>query len=477
MKSLLVVRKAGQQMPEAFRQKLIEQHPTGLGYASFQDTHVDNEIWDGTSADLADALNTVEKSYVDDEVVFWAVEANIDTEINVESCQPFNLITQAKKEGEKEDKVLLACFLEGEFPKYDGMNAEGEIFTPEYHCVNSFIKPAIDELYDVVGNNVEMLMRALEKPAQKAKFEAILGPRATILFVPHTGETKAITNAKEKAFPWGWVSRDIGYTESQAAPPVTARKGMRSASGEQPVVGPEKKETPPGGTPTNPEELYAPVLKADKHFFLNGSELWAKPDSKDGSGIQGHKGYWRTHSTLPIPEDPRSLYKGFPASALRPNSPLFKLVAELTAPKRAESEQGPAEHPGTQTKESPKQADKPTLLVSKEKKEKWVRMRDEARLTTSTVDQLKEHLSEYPLFSIQLGEDSAELLMLSPLSLIRLAHADAHMAGLLLHEFRCQAMDLKAEKPPVKEGEVVQPPAQAQPAAKRGMKEAARKTA
>lgn len=459
----IVVREPGAQMPEAFRKVLLEKHPTAFGYAvPMKDTHIDNEPFPGDEVDLEDSLKQVEETYAKERVFYHFVNAELGP-FGFESLQPFNLLT----EGEGDNEItLLSVMLEGEFPKYDNMNAEGEMFTSSYHFMNSFLQPLIAELWELCNSDVGMLMAFLDKKTQKDKILAEFGPRASVLIIPHKGKATAIVKNEEGgSWKWGFSTRNLGYKEKEEKAPAEALKTTRKmtmreaaalaqhkkeAEAESENEGKEAKEgLPPGGTPVKPEELYASLLKTNSWKLVNGG-LWAIPPK--GSDWKTARSWWHRSSSLDIPvndkgePDVAKVYLGFPADKLKPNSPLNELLLKvlgLDKPKEAESEQGPAKPEDEEKKE--KGEFKLTLLIPHNQKSRFVEFRKKDAFPSTTLDVLMVGKEEYPAASVQLGENLGDILMMAPESYARIVHdVGSHVGICLLHEMRIRILELEA---------------------------------
>lgn len=437
MKDLIVIREPNSSLPEDFRKKLLADYPTAFGYASPQgDSHIDNDPFAGDDVDLEDALSKIESSYKKDRVFYHFVEADILTEINLESLQPFNVIK------DDENRTLLSVMLSGEFPAYNDKNEDGETFTPQYHCVNEYIKLLVDELYELSGKDISKTMEMLLKKVSKDKLEALLGDSATILLIPHKGTATSISNEKNS----GQVANGVFATNHlgfAAEKPKPTMKEIAAAKAEKK----EDAAPTPGGTKIKPEELYAPLLR-DNRFVLLSSILHVRPPPN--ANWKEVRTFWNTHSMMDRPKDPKTAYAGFPADKLRANSPLMDLRAKLMGeekpkPKTADSEQGPAKPPENGKREELKM----TLLIPKNQKEKYLEWKNKGAFPTTDIATLQASLKEYPAASVQLGENITDIMMYSNEALARLVHDVGNQLTIsLLHQMRCEALGITAEDTP-----------------------------
>jgi len=446
-KSMFVIRNKGHALPSAFITAALKEFPTAFGYASPQkDTSIHIDYVPADEYDMGAALAEVEKEYHHDTVYYNFVQANED-EINFESMQPFPLVT-------KDEKNQLCVMLEGEFPKYHGKNEDGEAFTPEWHCCDKFLVPLIEEYWALAGEDLDLFMSMIQKKPAQDKITAELGPRATILFIPAKGEGKATTNNSEGAVrPWGFTSRTITYAAQDNEKPAKTLTMKERAQQKQGTTPP-----PDTGKPIEPAEVFGELVKKNDLFFMNGKVLMVKP--RPGASWKEARTWWNTHSSMPKPldkdgeVDPKGVYAGFPADKLNANSPLTELVVKAKGGKRATSEQGPAE-PDKKQGEQPDKGTPPVpLLIPADQKNAYLSQKKAGKYPTTDIAHLKASLAENPLASAQLGENAADLLMLSPEALNRLP---GNIRTCLLHEWRCQILELEAapikDKPVDKPGE------------------------
>lgn len=452
----IVIREPEKTIAEEYRKLLLEAHPTAFGYAAATGEQVENGIFDGTEYDLSKALSEVEENYPKARVCYSFVNAN-DQVLDEDSLQPFNAITTG--EG-KDATTQLSVMVEGEFPDYEDKD---ENYSTEYHVMKDGIAPLIKELQDIQPDAAK-ICEALDKPSQEPKITKLMGGRANILFIPAKGKLVAKTKNKEQgSYDWGFTTRRLGYTGTQ----VEAKK--EDSKSDKPLTMAERKaqraaaaaaEThPPGGSVVPPEELYAGPLK-NEMFYLRNGELWAKPQK--GTKLQGAKTYWNTHSTLPRVAETdgtdwiKKLYEGFPASKLRPNSPIYelmnRLMGEAKKPKTAASEQGP-EKPVKEKEQEPEKLTPMTLLLTADDKKKYLDLKEKGKIVKTTVAQINKDLADNAVASKQLAETYEDLSMISLESFSLLPD---HLKCVLFSEVRSNGVDLSEPEAPAEE-EVVEP--------------------
>jgi len=452
MQDVLVIREAKQQLPDAVKKILLEKHPTAFGYAVPYKGAVHNgsHYGDGDGADdLAATLKNAEETYKDDRIFYHFLQAGED-ECNIESLQPFNILSDGT-DGE-DAKILLSVMVGGAFPKYAEVNKEGDTYTPAYHFTVSFLVPLINELWELADNKLPRLMELLAKKTQVDKITAELEGKSAVLFIPGEDKPKLIANAAVNGgtWAWGYMTNDLGIpAEGTAAPPPTVKKvlGMpaKAKAPELPAKEEEKKEGE-----KSPEEIYKEVLKR-KEFFLSSGLLWAKPAAGD---LKTARNWW-TVNVGSIPKDPRLIYAGCATSELSANSPLRRFMMEKLEPKKAESEQGPAEPPAKIAETPPREQGGITLFIPKDQKESYLKGKGENKYPSTTIEELEATLASYPAASVQLGEQFSDMAMMSPQAFLRLP---THIKLALWHETRCQLLGLTAAPPEEKPAEVVEPP-------------------
>lgn len=449
--SLIVVREPKQQMPEAFRKKVLETYSTAFGFASPQaNDHVDWRVFTNDEDDLTHNLAEIERVYKDERVFYHFTQADEESGLTFESCQPFELLTN-EKEGD-ELKVLMVAMLEGEFDiKWQGLERDG--FTAEFFLSNHFLSSKIAELYELSDKSLPRLNQLLEKQVTKDDIAKNLGPKASILLIPANGAATAYANNKDTGkWSWGFASNPLGFpSDAPAAEAPAPKKGYTKLGDIARAAATTAASTPAGGSVIKPEELYAPVLK-NPTFSISKGKLWCLPPK--GSNWKQAKTWWNTHCTLVRPDDPNLVYSGFDFDNLRAGSTLRELKARLAGeeqkPKEAEHEQGPAK-PGTEPLKE-KEPSEMSLLIPTAQKAKY----SELKLMVVDRDTLKKRNEDYPRASEQLGEDNLDkLLSYAPEGYIRLVHDTPRLAICLLHEFRCQLLGLYDTKAPAKEAPVV----------------------
>lgn len=472
VKSVLVVREPNQQLHPSFKQKLLDNYSTALGYASPQDEdHVDWQIFDGGEVDLAEALEEVEKTYATDRVFYHLVHAP-DGGINLDSCQPFPLLQGKQKNREEDAPTLLVAMLTGEFPLFSELDEENQGFSPEFFFMDRFLQGLVNELWELASEDMKMLLTYLEKKAQQDKIKANLGPKANVLLIPYLNG-KAIAFAEENKdagrWQWGFSTNSLGVpaekteekTEQKPKSKLTLKKAGTPAKEETKEE--EEEKHPPGGTEVSAEEKYAPCLKdIGKRFLVKDGALWVRPPV--GQSWKETRNWYGQHYLGERPgkgakEEAQIAYAGFPFEKLKPESSIRDLFSKLMGqekppkPKEADTEQADPPQKEAPPKEAPKEF---TLFIPKEQKEEFLKLDKEGLLDTVDEAFLKDIVAKYPPASAQLGEkDFNRILMLSPAGLARIGHRKVHMLICLANEMRCRLLGLYEDKKEEKAKETV----------------------
>lgn len=462
MKSCILVREPKQQVPEAFSKLVTEKYTTCIGYACPQgETHLDTDLFPGDEYLIADSLKEIDDNYKDDQIYYHLMSGE-DGEYNAESLQPFNLLV------DDEQRVILSVMLCGEFPKFNEMNRDGEVFTAEYHCVNTFLKPLIDELWELCDGDMKRLMAFFDKKVQKEKIEGVLGKDATLLLIPYVGKSISFSTSKTVGkWDWGFCTTNLGYTEAGKTVP----KGKLSLK--EQLAAKNKGATaehPPGGTVIPIEERYATLLKnSDSNavaiWEIKSGKLIARPPRN--SNLKSGKEWWHrnTATALPSKDDAQyapKLFGGIPADELKPDGPIRSFLNRFEGKgvKQADSDQNQESKPEKKVPEK-KPPGEFTLFIPQEQKKRFHEAVKGGRIETCTVDELKVTLQRYPLASLQLGENIEELLMWTPESWSRIGHdVGTHALICFAHELRCRLLGIApGEKPADEETPEEQPPA------------------
>lgn len=452
---VLAVRKGGAQLSTEFKEALLNTCNISVGYAAPQEkTRVDTEYWESGDAKLASCIDQVEKEYAQDTTVYWGVGGNIE-EMNLDSCQPFTALK------DEEQRTILSVFVEGdEFPF---TNDDGETFTGEALYFNSVVKPLVDQMWDLASGDMKQFMAFMKKKPQEDILKKSFGPRATVLFVPCTGDIHGVA-ANNLAADWGafYATRSLGVAppakevEKKEEPkPAEAKtlslkeRAALAAKGNKPDVAPL-----PSDNPKKPDEEkkpsgtdYGPLLRNTQvcQFYIkNDGTLMVKPPKDNGGQPTNFKDanqFWNRHTDLDRPpkEDGKAVMAGFPYGDLKPNSSIRDLKAKLMGEEKPSQPKEADADVVDPAKVSPKEVGIAYYLTDDTKTD-WRAKKEAGKLPATDLETLTKLAKDYPLASVNLGENWGDIAMLSAEGFNRL---HGHLKTMFWHETRIRL--LKAE--------------------------------
>jgi hypothetical protein len=431
IKTVLVTRHPGQQLAAEFKTKLLDTYSTAFGFASPQGgVHVDIDRYVANDHVLSEQLNLVEETYKDDKIFYWFCYAD-EGEINIESLQPFVLLTNGE-EGDKERNMLVAMS-SGDLSKHDA--TEESEFTNDYRMLNALLTPKVAELAEMADGNLDILMAYLDKPVFRNNLKEHLAPSGNLILISATGKAHAYAeNPKEHGeFKWGFTTNTLGYTEDAPVvgktdtPPVKGKLSLKTKAEGPPAPQPKQEEDKKVPRQTEADKKYANVLK-DKRFYLNGEELWCRP--QPGADWKEVRTTWNANCSVERPkggkDDAVLAYKGWPVDQLKPNSPMKVFynkamnIEEKGEPKKADSEQAPVTKPAEPAAKSFDEAF--TLLIPSDKREGFIKAWQKGDYKTADLSTLRTVQDKQPSATKQLGISLDEFKMLEPQALRRIVH-------------------------------------------------------
>lgn len=218
MSSVIIRRKAGQQIPEDFLKLALEKCPKVWGFAVVADNKLETKT--GTLLELADVRQT-EVDFND--VPFSLYLSSADKATNLADVSPYDLI------GDADDNPIIAGLISGEFPGYV---KEKSSMSSAHHLATEIANQA-QTIYDILDKDLGKTMNKLgEKSfAEKIKMNAV--SVGHVMLVAQNGATITLSQGDTaKEFPWGWVSNTFGYgeKEKEADPPPKKKGGLLSRS-------------------------------------------------------------------------------------------------------------------------------------------------------------------------------------------------------------------------------------------------------
>ena len=460
IKQVLVIREPEQQLPEAFKTKLLESCSTAFGYAVPTGEEILKDVFSADEYDLADALKTVDENpdYKKSRVFYWFLSDPENT-LNYDCFQPLSL--NSAGDGDNEQHLLMVM-CEGEFAKHNTEQPDEQMFSNEYRFVNEVLKKKIDEYLDIISEDasIERLMVLLDKPPFRKVCQEAMAPRGNILIIPCVGNqfTSCLTTDKRHgAWRWGWTSDSLGYSEGsqktedvvvgkvENAKPLTKREQAEAAR----LAKAKEALTP---TADSVEVTYAKVLKhPHNHFFsVKNNVLWCRPpkDARFKTAVE----WWSNNCVDPRAQtgddtkDAVAIYAGFPASKLKVNSPLKDFIENTMNPKKqkpaeAGSVQGPAKP--EEKKEEEKNAE-PTLFIDSKFKTNFINQEKAGRFPLTNYDTLKEITKATPKCTEQIAYDFNKILLWTPKAFQNFINSVGyHPALTLMHELRMENLAMR----------------------------------
>lgn len=210
----IVVVKSGEVLPDDVKAQLLDANKTTFSYATQENGTVDMLCLDGEEpdeknqvVDLALTLDQIEEGFMEQQRVYHF--SNQPTRVDDE--QPYAIIV-------KDQRTLLACVAEGDFPGYAG--EAGSTHSNEYHMVTDYLADACKEIYQEAGEDVKKMMDIFASPRFRKGMLGILAPRGTIALIGSQGDPIIFSkNDQGKEYDWGYMSRTFEESKQEEAPP------------------------------------------------------------------------------------------------------------------------------------------------------------------------------------------------------------------------------------------------------------------
>lgn len=425
-RSLIIERKPGGVIPQAYIEKVLAKYNVAMGFAAQSDGSLYVQQLDGTAVDLADAVKSLHESeFKDDAWYLWFTD-NIEQH-SEDSIQPFKLITEG--EGEDED-VIIAAITSGEFEEFK--RDEG---TNDFNMAAEYLYPRINALYEQSGKDLTKTLTLMDVATCRAEIRKMaLVPSGGIKLIPKEGAVLSFTEKMEGGmdFPWGSVSDNLGYTEGAvvtAAPSKKSNPFAKKATAEPGVKPPVEKEA----EKETKDPLEVIVKKKPDIFYVKDGTLMAKPP---GLSLKADREWWTAHLTAARPDDPKDIAKGAPATCLRSTSSMRQWLSGSpleTLPKQPD-------------KDKPKTADADIHIPDQESKNvlpPMVQKHDKGIIAEMVktgiplmdITQLKEATSKFPKFTVQMeGVLSIRDILLMPQS--HLKKMQSHTLAIIISELQ-----------------------------------------
>lgn len=332
-KSGIVVRNKGAQVPQGYRDKLLENFKTSITSVVVEDGEIVDTNFLSTGYDLADALNTVDTDYKDLRLLIHCLDSE---GTGFTDAQPYQII-------KKDNKCLVAVLTDGEFRSYD---KDGSTTSPDFNMVKEYLDEVLKAEYEDAAGDLVKMREAMDDAAFRKTIRPLLSPRGVITVVFASDDAPPITfqsNDQQIDYSFGWASRSLGWAEQPVTTPTAEAKPMSareklaasraakaSGTAPPPAVAPaaEKKVT------TVPAVSGTPPTPVDPK-----QEMVTIPPALKGK----HKKKWITRNRQGKLPAGWQMMKEFPASELKGDSALRQWTGP--GPKPAE---GVTEGPSTQ---------------------------------------------------------------------------------------------------------------------------------
>lgn len=207
---VIITKEPDQVIPRGYLQEALKQCPTCVGI-TIQDPNGAGKgapllecTAENKTMDVDDLMKIVESCK---DVRMVVVLAKMDQDFDAETdMQPFAF--QQRVEGEEEPENILACHIEGDFPKF---SKPGKGHTDEYNLWEECIYPAIEEKFEDSGDLLKFYKKIGGTPMRQL-CENPIGHRGVIVFVPLEGELIAFGNNDIGGeFEWGTTSNTFEW--------------------------------------------------------------------------------------------------------------------------------------------------------------------------------------------------------------------------------------------------------------------------
>jgi hypothetical protein len=207
---VIITKEPNQVIPRGYLQEALKQCPTCIGI-TIQDPN-------GAGKDLPLLECTAENKTMDVDNLMTIIEsckdvrmviilAKMDQDFDPETdMQPF--VFQQRVEGEEKPENILACHIEGDFPKF---SKPGKGHTDEYNFWEECIYPAIEEKFEDSDDLLKFYKKIAGTPMRQL-CENPIGHRGIVVFVPLEGDIIAFgTNDIGGEFDWGTTSNTFEW--------------------------------------------------------------------------------------------------------------------------------------------------------------------------------------------------------------------------------------------------------------------------
>lgn len=220
MAGLLIRKFADKSIPDDFLERAVKQFGKGMGAVMLKPTKNGIEMQRATNAEVdIETLQEAQKQFGKHPWVLH-LEGG-ENPIPDDARQPFVLIGKNPKSPE------LVAFLEGSFQPY---NNPKSTYPDEHFAVVDYLLPKIEELYQECGQDLDKLVDRLRKPLFEKEMQRQWVARGNIVFVSSNEHIVDFHQNSDRAeFPWGVVSRNLGFKAEVKPEPAKAEAPKRKS--------------------------------------------------------------------------------------------------------------------------------------------------------------------------------------------------------------------------------------------------------
>lgn len=248
---LILLKKAGHVVPQAYLQKVLAEKPTIMGMAAAcKKNEKETELRLGSTDgfDLNFILQGMEEQKGIDMLMYFGEKAlGHEKQIN---CQPYQVLSDGNG-----DPLILAM-VEGNFDKF---KKDGSKLPPEFFVAYEYLQPKLQDFYEASGKDLNGVLDRMSRNAFKMDLENTFSVRGVVALLAANGTLKTFSkNDQRGAFPWGSTTKHLGFKtdmlntdilkeeppKTEAPKPVEEKKAFFSAMAPKPPAAPAEPEQP-----------------------------------------------------------------------------------------------------------------------------------------------------------------------------------------------------------------------------------------
>lgn len=220
----IVVKKAGQLIPDAFLERAIKNNPTFFGAAvvtADEQGTTSLEISTTEEGEYSlEAVKELQEALKEGDVLFYF--GKFPKEHDLDDRQPFLAVKNSAG-----DNIIAVC-MDGEFPSAP----EGSKHSREYHVFGEYLQEKLQSIYDDAGQDLDKFLEKMKAPMVTKEINNLTGPMANITLFTNQADVVPFVKNMNFSFDWGTTSSAYGF-ETQA----TADKPAGMLGRLQKVVG------------------------------------------------------------------------------------------------------------------------------------------------------------------------------------------------------------------------------------------------